>query len=352
MKQKSLLILGMAFALMSFVLKQSIKWFNPPVYFPKPVYNFQQNPLDSNKIALGRILFYDPILSANNTISCASCHSPYNAFAHTDHDLSHGIFDSIGKRNAPALFNLAWQKSFMWDGAINHLDVQALAPISHPSEMGSDITEVLKKLSMSNEYKDLFYEAYQDSIITSSKILKALSQFQLTLVSANAKYDRVKLGKEKFTDQENNGYQLFQKYCASCHTEPLFSNYSYENNGLPIDISLNDLGRFIITQNENDKRKFKVPSLRNLSYTYPYMHDGRFMTLKEVVNHYTSGVEKSKTLSAHLSKPILLTSNEKVDLIAFLLTLNDKDFVFDKKHQFKKNQNNQRNMNSMSSKPI
>ena len=223
----------------------------------------------------------------------------------------------------------------MWDGAINHLDMQALAPISHPEEMGSDIAQVIKKLSSSSEYKHLFFDAYKDSTITSSKILKALSQFQLTLVSANAKYDRVKLGKESFTEQEKNGYKIFKNNCAICHTEPMFSNYNFENNGLPIDPTLNDLGRFIITQIDNDKRKFKVPSLRNLSYTYPYMHDGRFMTLKEVVNHYTSGVEKSKTLSNHLNKPILLTTNEKVDLIAFLLTLNDKDFVFNTKHQFK-----------------
>ena len=222
MKQKSLFIFGIAFVLMSFIFKQGFEWFNPPYYFPKPVYDFKQNSLDSNKIDLGRILFYDPILSKNNTISCASCHSPYNAFAHTDHDLSHGIFDSIGNRNAPALFNLAWQKSFMWDGAINHLDVQALAPISHSSEMGSDISEVIKKLSLSKEYKHLFSEAFKDSTITSSKILKALSQFQLTIVSANAKYDRVKLGKETFTEQEKNGYNLFQINCASCHTEPLF----------------------------------------------------------------------------------------------------------------------------------
>ncbi len=334
MKRNNLIILLSVIVLMSFVLRKDLDWFKPPFHFPKPVYDFKQNPLDSSKINLGRILFYDPILSKNNTISCASCHSPYNAFAHSDHELSHGIFDSIGNRNAPALFNLAWQKSFMWDGAVNHLDVQALAPISHPKEMGSDISEVIKKLSKSNEYKNLFFAVYKDSTISSSKILKALSQFQLTLVSANAKYDSVKLGKVKFTFQEQNGYKLFQKNCASCHTEPLFSNYNFENNGLPLDSILNDLGRYVITLNENDKRKFKVPSLRNLSYTYPYMHDGRFKTLKEVVNHYSSGLEKSKILSTKLNKPKLLKNNEKVDIIAFLLTLNDKDFVFDKKHQF------------------
>ncbi len=336
MKLKVAIFFILTIVLMSFVLEQKSNWFNPPIYFPKPAYDFSQNPLDSSKINLGRILFYDPILSANNTISCASCHSPYNAFAHTDHDLSHGIFDSIGNRNAPALFNLAWQKAFMWDGAINHLDVQALAPISHRAEMGSDIAEVIKKLSKSNAYKLLFFEAFKDSTITSSKILKALSQFQLTLVSANAKYDRVKLGLETFTEQEKNGYTLFQKNCSSCHSEPLFSNYNFENNGLPIDAVLNDLGRYIISQKNTDLRKFKVPSLRNLSYTYPYMHDGRFMTLKDVVNHYTNGIEKSSTLSSSLEKPILLSANEKVDFIAFLLALNDKDFVFDQKHQFKK----------------
>ena len=320
----------------SFVLIKDNHFFNPPDYFPKPVYNFEQPPLDSNKIELGRILFYDPILSKDNTISCASCHSPFNAFAHTDHDLSHGIFDSISNRNAPALFNLAWQKTFMWDGAINHLDMQALAPISHPSEMGSNINEVIKKLNESKAYKKLFLNAFQDSTISTSKILKALSQFQLTLVSSNTKYDKVKMGKETFTEQEKNGYQLYKNNCASCHSEPFFSNYNFENNGLPIDQTLNDMGRYVITQNENDKRKFKVPSLRNLSFTYPYMHDGRFMTLKEVINHYTSGIEYSETLSLQFNESIELSSNEKVDLISFLLTLNDKDFVFNKKHQFKK----------------
>ena len=336
MRKNVIILCLFVFIMFSFVLIKDNHFFNPPDYFPKPVYNFEQSPLDSNKIELGRILFYDPILSKDNTISCASCHSPFNAFAHTDHDLSHGIFDSIGNRNAPALFNLAWQKTFMWDGAINHLDMQALAPISHPSEMGSNINEVIKKLNESKAYKELFLNAFQDSTISTSKILKALSQFQLTLVSSNTKYDKVKMGKETFTEQEKNGYQLYKNNCASCHSEPFFSNYNFENNGLPIDPTLNDMGRYVITENENDKRKFKVPSLRNLSFTYPYMHDGRFMTLQEVINHYTSGIEYSETLSLQFNKSIELSSNEKVDLISFLLTLNDKDFVFNKKHQFKK----------------
>jgi len=143
-----------------------------PDYFPAPVYDLDKNPLSKEKIALGQALFYDPLLSKNKTISCASCHSPFNAFAHTDHELSHGIDDQIGTRNAPALFNLAWQKKFMWDGAVNHLDVQALAPLSHPLEMNEDLVSVVQKLQNHAQYPSLFFEAFQDSIITGEHFSK------------------------------------------------------------------------------------------------------------------------------------------------------------------------------------
>jgi cytochrome c peroxidase len=310
------------FGLMSFSDIKDIR-LPYPSHFPNPTFDFQKTPLDSTKILLGRILFYDPILSKDNSISCASCHSPYNAFAHTDHDLSHGIFDAIGTRNAPALFNLAWQKEFMWDGAINHIDMQALAPISHPGEMGSSIKEVVSTLNESNAYKDLFQKAFGEKTITGAKVLKALTQFQLTLVSANAKYDKVKMGKDSFTLQENNGYLLFKKNCNTCHQEPLFSTYQFANNGLPVDTTLNDFGRWQVTGQSKDSLHFKIPSLRNLTYSYPYMHDGRFKTLREVLNHYTK-------------QKIPLTSNEKADIISFLLTLNDADFVFDKNNKYYK----------------
>jgi len=330
--KKSIYILFSIF-LFSFII--NVKTFiDIPEYFPKPVYNFNNNPLDSNIIELGRHLFYDPILSADSTISCASCHSPFNAFAHTDHDLSHGINDEIGTRNAPAIFNLAWQKDFMWDGAINHLDVQALAPISHPKEMGSSINEVITKLNESVKYKNMFELAFNNTEINSKNILLSLSQFQLTLISANSKYDRVQLNKDTFNSQEENGYKLFKKNCNSCHTEPLFSNYKFKNNGLEIDTTLKDFGRYKITTLGIDSLQFKVPSLRNLSFSYPYMHDGRFNKLKEVIDHYTDGIEKSKYLSTELKNRIKLSDNEKIDLISFLLTLNDKEFVFNKKHLF------------------
>ena len=307
-----------------------------PDYFPAPAYDFSRNPLSTQKTELGRALFYDPIFSKDSTISCASCHSPYNAFAHTDHDLSHGINDEIGTRNAPALFNLAWQKSFMWDGAINHLDMQALAPISHPKEMGESIANVVRKLQAKAIYPHLFYKAFQDSMITGEHVLKALSQFQLTLVSADSKYDEVRKGNAEFSEQEKNGYALFKQNCNSCHAEPLFSNYGFANNGLSVDTTLNDFGKAAITHQTTDSLLFKIPSLRNLSFTAPYMHDGRFRKLNQVLNHYISGIQLHQTLSDPLKNPIKLTSNEKTDLLAFLLTLNDKTFVFNPKHQFPK----------------
>lgn len=334
-------ILLLTFVCMAFAIQQTNLEY--PKHFPEPSYDFSKNPLNEEAVFLGRALFYDPILSKDSTISCASCHSPYNAFAHTDHALSHGINDSIGTRNAPALFNLAWQTSFNWDGAVNHLDMQALAPINNPIEMGETTANVVAKLNQSDWYRERFYAAFQDSVATGEYLLKALAQFQLTLISANSKYDQVKNGEAVFTEQEQKGYDLFKKNCASCHTEPLFTNGDFANNGLPIDSTLNDFGKFSIGQNSKDSLLFKVPTLRNLKYTYPYMHDGRFRKLNEVIRHYVKEIVPSETLAPQLRDSVSLTSNERVDLVAFLLTLDDPEFVFNRKHQFpmellKKNQ--------------
>jgi len=333
MKLKISYIIFVLLLLMSFASSDFIE-LSYPDYFPKPHYKFNQNRLTQEKINLGRALFYDPILSADNSTSCASCHSPYNAFAHTDHDLSHGIHDSIGTRNAPALFNLAWQKSFMWDGAVNHLDMQALAPIAHPAEMGSSMESVLEKLNASDIYKDLSMKAFDDKTLTGEYVLKALSQFQLTLISAGSKYDKVRSGLDTFNLQEQSGYALFKNNCAQCHSEPLFTTRAFKNNGLKIDSTLNDRGRYAITQNKRDDKKFKIPSLRNIEYTKPYMHDGRFQTLNAVLKHYTSGIADGPTLDPSLKNKIELTSNEQVDLIAFLLTLSDKEFVFNPDNKY------------------
>ena len=331
MKHRAILILCLL--CLGFQLVDQSLW-QPAEHFPETVYPMDSETLSQEKVDLGRALFYDPILSRDQSVSCASCHSPYHAFAHTDHDLSHGIDDQIGLRNAPALFNLAWRKSFMWDGAVNHLDVQALAPITDAKEMDETMAGVIDKLQASSLYRNLFYRAFGDSMATGEHLLKAIAQFQLTLVSDRAKYDQVKQGLASFTTQEENGYRLFQQNCASCHTEPLFTNDAFANNGLPVDTTLNDLGRWMRTQNPSDSLTFKVPSLRNLSYTYPYMHDGRFQKLQEVINHYTDGISESPTLAHQLQKPIVLTAHEKVDLVAFLLTLNDEAFVLDPDHKY------------------
>lgn len=334
MRKKFAILSFIFFAIVAF--RSVNDFFVVPYNFPKPVYDFSKNPLSENKIQLGRALFYDPILSRNNMISCASCHSQFSAFTHVDHALSHGIEDKIGTRNSPALMNLAWQKLFMWDGAINHLDVQALAPISNSVEMDENLTHVVSKLQASKLYKKLFYKAFGDSIITGEYTLKAISQFMLTLISANSKYDSVMRKQSVFTVQEYNGYILFKKNCSSCHTEPLFTNDNFKNNGLLVDTTLNDFGRYRVTKNPLDSLKFKVPTLRNIEFSYPYMHDGRFKKLMQVLNHYTNGIERNKTLSFELQKPIELTTNEKVDMIAFLLTLTDKSFLFNPKYYYPK----------------
>ena len=302
-----------------------------PDYIPQPVYSIPFDPKNNDTVQLGRMLFYDNLLSANNELSCASCHNSYNAFAHTDHDLSHGIQDSIGNRNAPALFNLAWHKEFMWDGAIHHIEAQALAPLHDSRELGSSIEALITKLQSSGFYQTEFFKVYGDSLINSKRVLQSLSAFELSLVSLQSKYDRVNQGKEVFTEQEKQGYLLFQNHCNRCHREPLFSNFEYLDNGLTVDPFLQDFGRFLITNVEKDKYKFKVPSLRNISYTYPYMHDGRFDKLRQVLVHYGNITVHSRGSDV---KSISLTFNEQSNLIAFLLTLNDEAFVFNKEHAF------------------
>jgi cytochrome c peroxidase len=307
-----------------------------PEYWPAPHYDLNKNPLTIEGIALGRALFYDPILSENNTVSCANCHLSFTAFTHVDHALSHGIRDSIGTRNSMALMNLAWSRYFMWDGAVNHLDMQAIAPITHPAEMGEDMPHVIEKLNASAQYPDLFKEVFGTEKVTGEYLLKAISQFELTLNSSNSKYDKVMRKEDgvQFTNQEKKGYYLFQRHCNSCHTEPLFTSGEFKNNGLLMDPQLKDLGRVKISLDPRDSLKFKVPSLRNVEFSQPYMHDGRFRSLSQVLTHYAEGIQSSNTLASELSEGIALSPEDKVDLIAFLLSLTDKEFLFNPDHSF------------------
>ena len=325
----SVLIFSLAFTF----LRPTPLYFKIPTGWPKPNYDFSKNPLSEEGFQLGRQLFYDPILSKDSTISCASCHLQATGFTHVDHSLSHGIDGKIGTRNSMTMMNLAWSKTFMWDGGVNHLDVQALNPITSSVEMNETLKNVILKLQKSDKYKSLFLAAFGDENITGQRVLKALSQFELMLVSSNSKYDKVMRKDALFTDQEQRGYQLFKTNCASCHSEPLFTNGKYENNGIPLDTTLNDIGRQRITEKSEDYLKFKVPTLRNIQFTNPYMHDGRFLKLTEVIKHYNS-IKKNTNLPKQLQKPMNLTDNERVDLVAFLLTLTDNEFLFNKRFSY------------------
>ena len=308
-----------------------ISLFKKPNTFPEPTYNFSKNPLTPETVELGRSLFYDGLLSRDGTISCGECHNQSHAFTHHGHVFSHGIDDRIGNRNAQALMNLAWQSSFFWDGGVFDLDMFSIAPIENHNEMDESLSNVLKKVQATPRYQVLFKKAYGTEDVTSERFLKALSQFMLTLVSANSKYDQMLAGKVTFTADEQAGLRLFtEKGCASCHPAPLFTDGTFRSNGLLPEYT-SDLGRFRITENPSDKNKFKVPSLRNVEMTAPYMHDGRYLNLSMAVSHYSDLVEDTGTLDEVLKSKdqlgIPMTSTEKQQITAFLKTLTDMEFL-------------------------
>lgn len=305
--------------------------FQKPANFPEPVYNFANNPITKDGVVLGRTLFYDGRLSRDNTISCGSCHIQSSAFTQHGHDVSHGIDDRLGIRNSPPIMNLAWNKAFMWGGGIYDLDLQPFAPITAHEEMDESVENVMVKLRQTPKYADLFKKAFGSPDITTARFMKALSQFMLMCVSSNSKYDKVmrKENGASFTTDEMEGYAVFKNKCGTCHTEPLFTDGSFRNNGLGIS-TLNDKGLFDATLIETDKYKFKLPSLRNLKYTAPYMHDGRFLSLNGVLEHYNSEVITTQNLDPLLNgnrKGIALSATEKVKITAFLNTLNDEEFI-------------------------
>lgn len=308
---------------------ESVSFYVPPG-FPQPVYDFQNNPLTQEGFQLGRKLFYDPLLSSDNSVSCGSCHQQFVAFAHADHNVSHGVNGLLGTRNAPPMFNLAWHSEFFWDGGSNHLETQPIGPLTNPVEMDETIANVIQKLKNTTVYPQLFKSAFGSDSITSQNMLRALAQFTAVLISADSKYDRYMQGNESFTPQEVSGLQLFRQHCESCHKEPLFTDLQYRNNGL--DQVFTDAGRAIITQLPSDSGKFKVPSLRNVVLSYPYMHDGRFKNLNLVLDHYISGVKQSSTVDPLISNGIPLNAQEKSDIISFLQTLTDTKFTTD--HRF------------------
>jgi cytochrome c peroxidase len=302
-----------------------------PEGWPKPQNIFANNPLTEEGFQLGRKLFYDGRLSKDGNFSCASCHQQFAAFATFDHDFSHGFNDQFTTRNSPALQNLAWVPLYHWDGGINHIEVQALSPLTAHNEMAENIDSVLQKLRADAAYKRMFKKAFGKEEINSQKMLKAIAQFVGTLVSADSKYDKMKRGEATFNPSELHGYEVFKLNCEHCHKEPLFTDNSFRNNGLSQNEFLKDSGRMRITGEPADSLKFRVPTLRNVSVTQPYMHDGRFYSLGQVIDHYSKGIQQSATLDSSLRNGIQLTKHEKYDLVLFLQTLTDSSFLKNKR---------------------
>lgn len=305
-----------------------------PKGWPKPARNiFAANPLSEEGFQLGRKLFYDARLSKDGSIACASCHQQFAAFTSFDHDFSHGFNNSFTTRNAPALFNLAWMPALHWDGGINHIEVQPLAPLTVPKEMAETLENLLKKIGADASYKKLFKATFGDGTINSQRMLKALAQFTGSIQSYNSRYDKVKRGEASFTLSEQYGYNVFKASCNACHTEPLFTDNSFRNNGLTLHPTLLDMGRMKVTGELADSLKFKVPSLRNVALTAPYMHDGRLYTLSQVVEHYRCKINNNQpTIDSLLKNKIAISNQEKVDLLSFLYTLTDDEMLHNKRY--------------------
>jgi len=298
-----------------------------PTGFPQPVYKFEDNPLTEEGFQLGKKLFYDGRLSIDNEHSCNSCHQQIAGFGTYEHDRSHGVNHTHTLRNAPVLFNLAWNTSFHWDGEYATLRDAIAHPLNGSIETGETFETIIKKLEGDEEYRRLFKEVFHYPFIRPEFITKALAQFVGSFISANSRYDRYLKGTVTFTAQELNGYNLFKANCASCHKEPLFTDYSIRNNGLDIDTSLNDFGRMRITGLSSDSLKFKIPTLRNAYISANYMHDGRYNTLHQVIDHYRFTVLPSATLDPSLRNGIPLTNTQAADLFEFLRTLTDSSFL-------------------------
>ncbi len=295
------------------------------------------NPQTVEGIALGKKLFFDPILSIDNTLACVDCHAPENAFTDSD-KFSDGVDGIFGNRNSMPLFNLAWNydEKFFWDGNTFSLEHQAFVPVTDPFEMKSNWADVESKLQQHAEYPSLFEKAFGASNIDSSLVTKAIAQFERTLISANSKFDKFLLGELNLSPEELNGFNVFMDEakgdCFHCHgsdKNPLWTDNIFHNNGL--DETFADLGLGAVTGDPADNGKFKSPSLRNLEFTAPYMHDGRFASLDDVINHYSQGLKNSSTIDPLMKKVdqggVGLTDKDKADLKAFLLSLSDYDFI-------------------------
>ncbi len=301
------------------------------------------NPTTKQGVYLGRMLFYEPLLSANNKISCGSCYQQNKAF--TDGKVfSTGVDGALTERNSMSLVNLLWARKLFWDGRVTGLEAQAVVPMTNPHEMGQSIAVSTKKLTDSKRYGTIFKLVYGDSNITGERIVNAIAQFERTLISANSRYDQYLEGAYKPTEMEQAGMTLFNQppnpekgirgaNCTHCHGGPKNYLELFHNNGL--DSISKDRGIAVLTGSTIDARRFKVPTLRNITLTAPYMHDGRFKTLSEVIDHYSDHMKQSPSLSAFLQGEsnvkgqlsLHLSETEKQQLLAFLKMLTDTAFI-------------------------
>jgi len=303
-----------------------------PAGFPAPPVP-EDNQLTRARVELGKRLFFDPQLSSDNSISCATCHQPQLAFAETK-PISLGVNQLAGIRNAPSLANVAYQHGLFAEGGIPSLELQAIAPITEAHEMNMDFSDLMHRLEADEDYVQLFLRAYQTPPTTQSTV-KALASFQRTLLSGNSRFDQYYYqGKtDALNDSEIRGMELFfsdETNCSSCHSGFLFTDQSFANIGLYTNYA--DEGRARLTADPVDNGKFKVPSLRNIAVTAPYMHNGSMGTLEEVIDHFNAG--GAGHVNQHeLVKPLELDEQQRTDLVKFLRTLTDETFIYNSQWQ-------------------
>jgi cytochrome c peroxidase len=322
-----------------------------PPFFP-PMDMPADNPLTVEGIDLGRKLFWETALSVDESISCGSCHLPSSSFSDPSR-VSTGVGGAQGVRNSMALVNVGWAPEFFWDGRSATLEDQILVPVPHPDEMALPWSQAIERLTNLHEndptrpdYPTLFLHAFGDRTITKERAAKAMAQFIRTMISSDSKYDRWRRGETELTDSEYNGYLTFLREggdpettpggqfggdCFHCHTEAgtQFSDFLYRNNGLDLNFEA-DAGRAGVTGLASDSGRFKTPTLRNIALSAPYMHDGRFNTLEEVIDHYNTGGVPSATIDPFMKYTtggLQLTDQQKADIIAFLHTLTDTVFI-------------------------
>ncbi|WP_179351968.1 cytochrome-c peroxidase [Winogradskyella vidalii] len=314
---------------------ESIPYNNPelelsiPEDFPLLNNAFYSNTPTTFGVELGEKLFSEKRFSANNTISCATCHIQINAFADSNAQAI-GIDGRIGLRNTPPIQNLAFMNFYNWDGSKLQLENQPLVPIITHEEMDSSILEVISKIEIDPEYQALFEKAFGDDNMIPERIYKSIAQYEYTLISANSKYDRVKQNEATYTISEAEGALTFEQKCSSCHSTELFTDQSFRSIGFPINPNTDEAGRARVTGNLDDYMSFRVPSLRNIEHTAPYGSFGQFTTLRDVLDYFDNGVLDVDNLDPILkdnNNRIPLSEEEKTNLIAFMKTLSDEEFL-------------------------